>query len=224
VSTGAITASPAVDEAVDETPMASPVARRPLTERRMARTRRELADAAARLFIERGYDATTVEDIVAEVEISARTFFRYFGSKEEVVASLWRYGVEEVVSAMRAVPDESPLQDALRAAVAAACQHAAENPAQTRSFLRMVRDTPALRARRMQEALRQQQSLAACLGDRLGRPADDLRITLMSGAVVMAVNTAFERWADQSPTVGEPGPAALVTKALAELTTPLLPA
>ncbi len=199
-------------------------ARRPLTERRMARTRRELADAAGRLFIERGYDATTVEDIVAEVEISARTFFRYFGSKEEVVASLLRWGVEEVVAALRAVPPDRPLQEALRAAVTDACRHAAENPAQSRAFLRMVRDTPPLRARRMQEAYRQQQSLAVCLGDRIGRPATDLRVTLMSGAVVMAINTAFDRWVDQPPTVGDPGPAALVTKALAELTTPLLPA
>jgi AcrR family transcriptional regulator len=199
-------------------------ARRPLTERRMARTRRELADAAARLFIERGYDQTTVEDIVAEVEISARTFFRYFGSKEEVVASLWRWGVEEIVEALRAVPADRPLQEALRIAATAACQHAAENPAQTRSFLLMVRDTPALRARRLQEAYGQQQGLAACLAERLSRPATDLRVTLISGAVVMAINTAWERWAGQAPTTGDPGPGSLVTKALAELTTPLLPA
>ncbi len=197
--------------------------RRPLTERRMARTRRELADAAARLFIERGYDQTTVEDIVAEVEISARTFFRYFGSKEEVVASLWRWGVEELVDALRAVPPELPLQEALRMAVAETCQHAAENPAQTRSFLVMVRDTPALRARRLQVAYGQQQDLAACLAERLGRPATDLRVTLTSGAVVMAINTAFERWAGLAPTTGDPGPGPLVNKALAELTTPLLP-
>jgi AcrR family transcriptional regulator len=190
----------------------------------MARTRRELADAAARLFIERGYDATTVEDIVAEVEISARTFFRYFGSKEEVVASLLRWGVEEMVGALQAVPADRPLLEALDAAVTTACQHAAENPVQTRSFLRMVRDTPTLRARRMHETYGQQQSLAICLGERLGRPAADLRVTLMSGAVVMAINTAFERWVDQPQTVNDPGPAALVTNALAELATPLLPA
>ena len=197
--------------------------RRPLTERRMARTRRELADAAARLFIERGYDQTTVEDIVAEVEISARTFFRYFGSKEEVVASLWRWGVEELVDALRAVPLDKPLQEALRIAVAATCQHAAENPAQTRSFLLMVRDTPALRARRLQVAYGQQQDLASCLAERLAKPATDLRVTLTSGAVVMAINTAFERWAGQTPTTGDPGPGPLVHKALAVLTTPLLP-
>jgi hypothetical protein len=56
-----------------------------------------------------------------------------------------------------------------------------------------------------------------------GPPAADLRVTLMSGAVVMAIDTAFERWADQAPTGADPGPAALVNKALGELTTPLLP-
>jgi AcrR family transcriptional regulator len=190
----------------------------------MARTRRELADAAARLFVEKGYDATTVEDIVAEVEISARTFFRYFGSKEEVVASLWRYGIDEIVDELRNVPVDRPLHEALRTAASATCQHAAENPASTRSFLRMVRDTPTLHARRMKEAYGQQQILADCLGERLGRPASDLRVTLVSGAVVMAISTAFERWADMSPSVGDPGPAPLLDKALAELSSPLLPA
>jgi hypothetical protein len=125
---------------------------------------------------------------------------------------------------MRSVPADRPLQEALRATVTTACQHGAENPASTRAFLLMVRNTPALRARRMQEAWIQQQSLADCLGERLGRPANDLRITLMSGAIVMAINTSMDRWADQPQTVGDPGPAALVNKALAELTTPLLPA
>lgn len=189
----------------------------------MARTRHELASAAARLFVERGYDNTTVEDIVAEVEISARTFFRYFGSKEEVVASLLRWGLEEIAGALREVPADRPLPEALHAAVAAACRSAAENMAQTRSFLLMVQDTPALRARRMQEVQLQQESLAVSLGDRLGRSPADLRVTLMSGAVVMAVNTAFERWAGQRSTMNDPGPGPLVNEALAELTRPLLP-
>jgi AcrR family transcriptional regulator len=59
-----------------------------LRERKKARTRRVIADAAARLFAERGYEQVAVSDVAREAEVSEQTVYNYFQTKEQLVTDL----------------------------------------------------------------------------------------------------------------------------------------
>src|SRR5919197_6258607 len=87
-----------------------------LRERKRARTRQALVDAAADLFERHGYERTTIAHIAAAAEVSPRTFFGYFASKEDV---LFQGGDARVRAALRAIeerrPGERPTDILLRA-------------------------------------------------------------------------------------------------------------
>jgi AcrR family transcriptional regulator len=113
--------------------------------RRVAQTRREVTAAAARLFIEGGFDNTTVEDIATAAGIAPRTFYRYFAAKDEVIDELIDDRIRLFAAILHARPADEPLLDALRAAGRDSLAHAAENGLV--ELYVVVTRTPALRAR-----------------------------------------------------------------------------
>jgi AcrR family transcriptional regulator len=132
----------------------------------MERTRRQLAEMAARLFLERGYEAVTVEEIVAAVEVSPRTFFRYFASKEDVLDEILVNEAQAITAALRDRPKEEPVLDAVKAAAASWLGTAQRDPRTLRLFALVVR-TPVLRSRWLVRRHGTQEQLAEILTQRL---------------------------------------------------------
>lgn len=191
-----------------------------LAARKKERTRRQLAEAAAELFYERGYAATTVDDIVTAVDVSPRTFFRYFPTKEDLVVALGATSLDLFLDALRDRPPEESLQVAVAEAIDQSLASGWENTTKVRSFLALLRETPALRARWLEEAYGKRDLMAEVIATRTGTDPSDLRNLLIAGAITLTINTALQVWADQDV---ELKPSLFVYRGLKELATPLLP-
>ena len=144
-----------------------------LRERKKEKTRQALASAAMRLFAERGYEATTVADIAAAAEVSTRTFFAYFPTKEDVFFTGTRERLDLVRQAFAAHAGALPPLGAMRAtldqiiATAAGDVFAPDHDIR----LRLLIERPELRARGTQLLFSAHQVLAEAL--RAGVPGLD---------------------------------------------------
>ena len=191
-----------------------------LAARKKERTKRQLAEAAADLFYERGYAATTIDDIVAAVDVSPRTFFRYFPTKEDLVVALGTTSLDLFLDALRNRPAEESLQVAVGEAVEQSMAPGWEDTSRVRSFLALIQETPALRARWLEEAYGKRDRMAEVIAGRTGTEPTDLRNLLIAGAITLTINTALQTWADQD---AEEAPSPFVYRGIEELATPLLP-
>lgn len=134
--------------------------------RRAARAR--ISEIAERLFLARGYDETTVEDIAGEAGISERTFFRYFATKDEVLFGRFETELQGLVEAIRARPaGEAPwtsLQHALDATFDELDERAAEERATL--FKQIIDSSPHLLAGHLARIELFQRTLADALLER----------------------------------------------------------
>jgi TetR/AcrR family transcriptional regulator, cholesterol catabolism regulator len=85
--------------------------------------RQQALDAAARLFRDKGYAATTMRDVAQRCGIRAASLYHHFSSKDEILTEVFDYGVRRVADAVRAaverLPDSARSYDKVRAAVLA---------------------------------------------------------------------------------------------------------
>ncbi len=166
-----------------------------LRERKKERTRAELTDSAFRLFAERGFDETTIEDIVEQVEVSPRTFFRYFDSKEDVVIGFFDdMGLELRAMLAARPPDESPFT-ALRGALESLIDLYEQQSERVIAAKRLAHETPAIRARLLDKHARWENGVTAELCARIGTDdEEDSRARLIAAVGLAAYGTAVNSW------------------------------
>lgn len=164
-----------------------------LRERKRQRVREALAEAALGLFLDRGFEATTVDAVAAAAGVSPRTFFRYFASKEEVVFVLQDGMSAEIAAVATARPASEPPLAALRHAVLALLGPYDRDDAA--ALCRLVMKTPALRARNHEKYGVMEETLVPVVAERLGPdPTLGLRPRLIVMAAVGALRVGLDAW------------------------------
>jgi AcrR family transcriptional regulator len=185
-----------------------------LRERKKAKTRRLLRQEALRLFVEQGYDNTTVEQICDAADISPSTFFRYFPTKEDVVLTDDPGPLGEEPPAGPG-PAEPSADDVVRATLHnLLVRRVGPDPDTTLARLGLAARVPSLRGRMWQRQEEQVAHTAALLARRAGRDPDAYEVRVTAAVLTAVATETLMYWAEQS---GEPGLPALFDRALTHL-------
>ncbi|MEX0665979.1 MAG: TetR family transcriptional regulator [Acidimicrobiia bacterium] len=153
----------------------------------------ELEDVALRLFEKRGFDEVTVDEIASEARISARTFYRYFPAKEDVLQVKINQRTEALRAALAARPPHEPPLHSIRLALEEAV--GLEDTTQLRRWTAVVAATPSvLRAVLGGIQMKSQRVLSEFLGARLDMPSDALVPTMLAAATDGMIRAAQTQW------------------------------
>jgi AcrR family transcriptional regulator len=165
-----------------------------LRERKKQATRATLHEAALRLVAERGLDGVSVDDIAARADVSPRTFFNYFSSKDDAVVGLDPSAAQRQADAFLGRPaGESPVQ-AMRAMAREQAAEMAAEPELWPLRLRVIESHPALLARLAAEFGTSERVLAAAVAQRTGAPQADLYPGLLAAVGGSAMRVALRHW------------------------------
>lgn len=162
---------------------------------RPPRTNRdEIAAVALELFERDGFEATSVADIAAAVEVERRTIFRYFSSKNDIVWGDFDTVIERLRAHLDEAGPEVPLMDALRRAAVLSNRYPADQLPALRARMTMITTVPALQAHSMLRYAAWRRVISEWVAGRRGEAADDLLPELVGQAALAASMAAFNRW------------------------------
>jgi AcrR family transcriptional regulator len=188
-----------------------------LRERKKQRTRDALVDAAHQLFQRQGYAATTVDEIAAAVEVSQRTFFRYFANKEQVALAVMAEAEEFFISCLRNRPAEETPLEAMRASMTESWRTLAAGEASgpggvtaALELFELFETNPTLLAAHLRHTNDQESVVVGILAEREGvDPATDLRPRVLAAVFGAVIRIAHLAWS-ADPAAHEAGPEGVI--------------
>jgi AcrR family transcriptional regulator len=140
-------------------------------ERKKAATRKAIADAALRLFLERGYDNVGIREIADAADVSTATLFKHFPSKEALVFDMDTDREASLLDAVHKRPKGQSILAALRDYVLAGPNISQD--AEMAQFLELIRSTPALSEYAHRMWMRHEGALTQAITEASGTPPED---------------------------------------------------
>ncbi|MBS1906349.1 MAG: TetR family transcriptional regulator [Actinobacteria bacterium] len=155
--------------------------------------RARLGEAAIELYAERGFEQTMVSEIAERAGVTARTFFRHYTDKREVLFAGWSSLQEATADALETAPADASAMELVRLALDATAQIVASDPARARTRQAIIAATPELHERELIKF----DTLAKALADNLHhRGFDPTEAELAARTGLAIYRTAFDRWAE----------------------------
>jgi AcrR family transcriptional regulator len=165
-----------------------------LRERKKAQTRRALQDTAVALFARQGFDHTTVEEIADACDVSPRTFFRYFASKEDVLFATADERLRALLDALAARPPGEPPLRSMREAALQLVPDYTSHRDQLATRKRIVAETESLRSHGLERQLGWDDAVTEALRQRLPAGEESLELRLVASVASATLRAALHTW------------------------------
>jgi AcrR family transcriptional regulator len=158
-----------------------------------------LVAAANERFHDKGFEATTIDELCEAVEISRRTFFRYFPTKEELVFPHRAERLQRFLAFLEAAPDDESPFDTLRRATKVFAVEYMENRAHSIAQQQLIRSSPSLQALEGAIDREWEAAMARVFVQRSGPGADtELRAWVLAGATLGVIRATLRHWFDSN--------------------------